>query len=134
MKDFVKIAEDNKIKKNYFFNEFKAIVDTSINKIYEKINNEKSNKSPKSLNKQKLRRAKTKKFVKEKSNKNKTPIKRSNTFLKKSKHDDDDIEQKMKKKNKYNKPINSVKLSDSKVYNLQISEFSPDNFLKLTKK
>ena len=134
VKDFVKIAEDNKIKKNYFFNEFKAIVDTSINKIYEKINNEKSNKSPKSLNKQKLRRAKTKKFVKEKSNKNKTPIKRSNTFLKKSKHDDDDIEQKMKKKNKYNKPINSVKLSDSKVYNLQISEFSPDNFLKLTKK
>ena len=134
VKDFVKIAEDNKIKKNYFFNEFKAIVDTSINKIYEKINNEKNNKSPKSLSKQKLRRAKTKKFVREKSSKNKTPIKRSNTFLKKSKNDDDDIEKKMKKKSKNNQQFNSLKLSDSKIYNLQMSEFSPDNFLKLTKK
>ena len=82
VKDFVKIIEDNKIKKNYFFNEFKAIVDTSIKKIYTIINNEKNNKSPKSLNKQKLRRAKTKKYVKDKNNKSKSPIKRSNTFLK----------------------------------------------------
>ena len=134
IKDFVKIVEDNKAKQNYFFNEFKAIVDTSINKIYTIINNEKNNKSPKSLNKQKLRRAKTKKYVKDKSNKNKSPIKRSNTFLKKSKHDDDDIEQKMKKKYKYNSQFSSINLNDSKVYNLQISEFSPDNFLKLTKK
>jgi len=134
VKDFVKIIEDNKAKQNYFFNEFKAIVDTSINKIYTIINNEKNNKSPKSINKQKLRRAKTKKYVKDKSNKNKSPIKRSNTFLKKSKHDDDDIEQKMNKKYKYNSQISSINLNDSKVYNLQISEFSPDNFLKLTKK
>jgi hypothetical protein len=133
VKDFVKIAEDNKIKKNYFFNEFKAIVDTSINKIYTIINNEKINKSPKSLNKQKLRRAKTKKFLTDKIDKNKSPIKRSNTFLKKSKQDDD-IAQKMKKKYRYNNPISSINLRDSKVYNLQFSEFSPDNFLKLTKK
>ena len=134
VKDFVKIAEENKNKKNYFFNEFKAIVDTSINKIYTIINNENINKSPKSQNKQKLRRAKTKKFVIDKRSKSKSPIKRSNTFLKKSKHDDDDIEQKMKKKYKNNNQINSINLSDSKVYNLQITEFSPDNFLKLTKK
>ena len=133
VKDFVKIAEDNKIKKNYFFNEFKAIVDTSINKIYTIISNEKINKSPKSLNKQKLRRAKTKKFLTDKIDKNKSPIKRSNTFLKKSKQDDD-IAQKMKKKYRYNNPISSINLRDSKVYNLQFSEFSPDNFLKLTKK
>jgi len=134
IKDFVKIAEDNKVKKNYFFNEFKAIIDTSINKIYTIINNEKNNKSPKSINKQKLRRAKTKKYVKDKNNKSKSPIKRSNTFLKKSRHDDDDIEQKMKKKYEFTNQISSINLNDSKVYNLQISEFSPDNFLKLTKK
>ena len=40
----------------------------------------------------------------------------------------------MNKKYKYNSQISSINLNDSKVYNLQISEVSPDNFLKLTKK
>lgn len=40
----------------------------------------------------------------------------------------------MKKKYKYNNQFSNINLSDSKVYNLQVSEFSPDNFLKLTKK
>ena len=33
----------------------------------------------------------------------------------------------------FNSQINPINLSESKVYNLQISEFNPDLFLKLTK-
>ena len=157
VKDFVKTFEENTIKKNYIFNEFKKIVDDSIKKVYESnisvINHNfindyvnelfesaKSDDSPKKQNKYNIRiyrKCKTKRFVRSKKDKNKNALKRSNTFLKKSKQSYENISAKMRKENKeasdqFNSYINPINLSGSKVYNLQISEFNPDNFLKLT--
>ena len=151
VKDFLKLLQENKTKKNYFFNEFKIFVDNSINKIYKNnniniknsnINNKNSDKSPKTNftpNKQRIRRSKTKKFLKERKNKSKTPIKRSNTFLKNSKKEYDYFESKITIKNNEDKnetenQVNNINITQSKVYNLQFSEFNPNHFLQLTKK
>jgi hypothetical protein len=158
VKDFVKTLEDNTVKKNYFFNEFKEIVDNSINNVYESnnstINHEFLNNyvndifdsarlddSPKKPNKYNIkiyRKCKTKKFVRSKKDRNNNALKRSHTFLKKSKQSYENINAKMRNENKeildnFNSQINPINISESKVYNLQISEFNPDNFLKLTK-
>ena len=158
VKDFVKTLEDNTVKKNYFFNEFKEIVDNSINNVYESnnstINHEFLNNyvndifdsarlddSPKKPNKYNIkiyRKCKTKKYVRSKKDRNNNALKRSHTFLKKSKQSYENINAKMRNENKeiidnFNSQINPINISESKVYNLQISEFNPDNFLKLTK-
>ena len=159
IKELVKTVQENTIKKNYFFNEFKDILDNSINKVYENnnltithdfINNyvndlfesAKLDDSPKKPNNKYnikiYRRCKTKKFVRSKKDKNNNGIKRSNTFLKKSAQAYENINAKMRSENKqpidhFNSQINPINLSESKVYNLQISEFNPDLFLKLTK-
>ena len=70
--------------------------------------------------------------------KNKNAIKRSNTFLKKSTKSYENINAKMRNENKdtidnFNSRITPINLSESKVYNLQLTEFNPDLFLKLTK-
>ena len=158
VKDFVKTLQDNPDKKNYFFNEFKEIVDNSINKVYESniaaINHDfinsyvndifesaKLDDSPRKQNKCNIkiyRKCKTKRFVRIKKDKNNNALKRSNTFLKKSKKSYENINAKIRNENKeaidhFNSYINPINLNESKVYNLEISEFNPDNFLKLTK-
>jgi len=158
LKEFVKTVEENTIKKNYFFNEFIEILDNSINKVYESnnltishefINNyvndifesAKMDDSPKKSNKYNIkiyRRCKTKKFMRSQKDKNKNAIKRSNTFLKKSTKSYENINAKMRNENKdiidnFNSHITPINLSESKVYNLQLTEFNPDLFLKLTK-
>ena len=158
LKEFVKTVEENTIKKNYFFNEFIEILDNSINKVYESnnltishefINNyvndifesAKMDDSPKKSNKYNIRiyrKCKTKKFMRSQKDKNKNAIKRSNTFLKKSTKSYENINAKMRNENKdiidnFNSHITPINLSESKVYNLQLTEFNPDLFLKLTK-
>ena len=158
VKDFVNTFQDNNNKKNYFFNEFKEIVDNSINKVYESnissINHNfissyvndifesaTLDDSPRKQNKYNIRiyrRCKTKKFVRSKKDKKNNSLTRSNTFLKKSKNPYENINGKIGYENKetldnFTSNINPINLSESKVYNLEISEFNPDNFLKLTK-
>ena len=161
VKDFVTTIEENENKKNYFFNEFKEIVDESINKIYEinrstmnheflnnyvnelfeSAKNEESPRKSKSNKFRIFRRCKTKKYARGKNDKNKFGLNRSNTFIKKSNQAYENINKKMKSENKdpidhsnsHIQYINPINLSESKVYNLELTEFNPDNFLKLTK-
>ena len=133
-------------------------MDNSINKVYESniaaINHDfinsyvndifesaKLDDSPRKQNKCNIkiyRKCKTKRFVRIKKDKNNNALKRSNTFLKKSKKSYENINAKIRNENKeaidhFNSYINPINLNESKVYNLEISEFNPDNFLKLTK-
>ena len=75
IKDFVKFIEEREDKKNYYFNEFKTIIDNTIDKIYQKniYNNSTIN--------QELRRAKTKKIMTHKFHKSKSKLKRSKTHM-----------------------------------------------------
>ena len=103
--EIIKIIQDNiTLKTNYFYNEFKTIIDNTINKLY---TNNINKKNEKSQNKGELQKAYSRKVIK--ITKNKNPIKLSNSYL------------------TYNHNIN-------KKNELINSEFNPDNFLKLIKK
>lgn len=131
IKDCVKVIQENTLKKNYFFNEFIILINNAIKKLYKNNNNtnygynNNYNKSDKPQSKKVLGRTYTKN-IREKIKKNKSPIKRSNTFLNES-----------KKNNKYNSKIKSkekkIHLSETCMGNLDIPGFNPDNFLKLIK-
>ena len=139
IKDYVKLIQENKIKKNYTFNEFKALVDNSIKKIYNNsslytdsfIYNNNYNNSKEISQKSSDKDIKSKKNFKDKNLKRKNPIKRSNTSLRK-------INQKNLKL-KSNKDINdnkkkiNIPLSEKKL-NLQNLGFSQSKFIKLSKK
>ena len=123
IKDFIKIIQENSIKSNYVFNEFKLLIDNSIKKLY----NNKIDNTEKCQNR--LSRAYTRKIIKDRNQKNKTDVKRSNTYLKKS-----DIS-----KNNYNQNnniniVNKINLSGNNITSFEMPVFNPDNFLKLIKK
>ena len=82
IKDCVKHIQENTLKKNYFYNEFILLLNNSINKLYKKYNTSNCNKSDRNRISRLIKRTYTK-ITKEKYN-NTTPIKRSNTSLKKS--------------------------------------------------
>ena len=149
IKDYVKLIQENEAKKNYFYNEFKLLVDNSINNIYKKNNsslnidyiiynynyyNNSREVSPNNSSRENIRKCKTKKFFKDKNNKSKNPIKRSNTSLKKSKLNNIDL--KIKNNNEINNNENNmdIVINESKIYNLEIDQFSPNRFLRLTNK
>ena len=80
IKDLVKTIQENPLKKNYFFNEFILLLDNSIKKLFRRLTTTNYNKSSRTQNSRLMKRTYTR------YNKNsKTPIKRSNTFLKESK-------------------------------------------------
>ena len=119
IKDFIKVIQENRIKSNYVFNEFKLLVDNSIKKIF----NNKSDKNENLLN-----RAYTKKIIKDKNQKNKMDVKRSNTYLKKSFIGNKNYNQ----KNNIN-IVNKINLSGNNITSFEMPVFNPDNFLKLIK-
>jgi serine/threonine protein kinase len=78
IKDFVKTIQENRLKKNYSFDEFILLLNNSINKLYDGLNYTNYNNSYRTQNSNLRRKTEIK------NNKN-IPFKRSNTFLKESK-------------------------------------------------
>ena len=115
-KEIIKIIKENNIKTNYVYNEFKIILNNSIRKLY-KANI--SNKTLKSLNKERLDRAYTKKIIKDRNDKNIVSVKRSNTYLKE-----------LNQENNYNQNnniniVNEINLSGNNIGNFEMPVFNP---------
>ena len=78
IKDFVKTIQENRLKKNYSYDEFILLLNNSINKLYDGLTYTNYNNSYRTQNSNLRRKTEIK------NNKN-IPFKRSNTFLKESK-------------------------------------------------
>ena len=126
IKELVKLIQENNIKTNYIYNEFIKVLDNAIDNLY-KVNNSKNDRYQ---NREHLRRTYTKKIVRDKSQRNKSAFKRSNTYLEEDPQKD--FEKSIKKHN--NKKEYKNLLSKSNVYHLEMPVFSPEHFLSLTKK
>ena len=117
IKEFIKNMQENIMKKNYVFNEFKILVDNAINKLY-KNNSTRSDK---------LGRAYTKKIIKDRT-KNKIPVKRANTCF------NEPFENNNYKQNNNINIVNKINLSGNNIGSFEMPVFNPDDFLKLIKK
>ena len=117
IKEFIKNIQENSMKTNYVFNEFKILVENSINKLYK--NN--------SIRSDKIDRAYTKKIVKDRT-KNKVPMKRANSYL------NELYEKKNFNQNNNINIVNKINLSGNNIGNFGMPVFNPDDFLKLIKK
>ena len=123
--EMIKIIQDNNnLNIIYSFSEFKSLINNSINEIHK---NNMNKKVENSQNKDQLKKTYVKKVIK--TIKNKNSFKSSTPYFKNFHTDNNKKDEIINRKN-----ITNTILNESKIYNLDIPAFNPDNFLKLIKK